>query len=68
MAKGKKHTPDQIVSLLRQIEVDVANGNTTPIACREGGITEQTYYRWRKEFGGLQVDQARRLQYSFHPS
>ena len=57
MAKGKKHTPEQIVSLLRQIEVAVANGKTTPIACRESGITEQTYYRWRKEFGGLQVDQ-----------
>lgn len=62
MAKGKKHMPEQIVSLLRQIEVSVANGKTTPIACREGGITEQTYYRGRKEFGGLQVDQARRLK------
>jgi transposase-like protein len=62
MAKGKKHTAEQIVSLLRQIEVAVANGKTTPIACREVGITEQTYYRWRKEFGGLQVDQARRLK------
>jgi hypothetical protein len=67
MAKGKKHTPDQIVSLLRQIEVAVANGKTTPVACRENGITEQTYwiteqtyYRWRKEYAGLQVDQARR--------
>src|SRR5664279_864674 len=38
MANGKKHTPEQIVSLLRQIEVAVANGKTTPIACREGGI------------------------------
>ena len=55
----KKHTPEQIVSLLRQVEVAVANGKTTPSACREGGITEQTYYRWRKEYGGLQVDQAR---------
>ena len=45
MARGKKHTPDQIVSLLREIEVDVANGKTTPAACREGGITEQTYSR-----------------------
>jgi transposase-like protein len=62
MARGKKHTPEQIVSLLRQIEVAVANGKTTPSACREGGITEQTYYRWRKEYGGLQVDQARRLK------
>jgi transposase-like protein len=50
------------VSLLRQIEVAVANGKTAPFACRESGITEQTYYRWRKEYGGLQVDQARRLK------
>ena len=42
--------------------VGVANGKTTPVACRENGITEQTYYRWRKEYGGLQVDQARRLK------
>ena len=62
MARGKKHTPEQIVSLLRQIEVAVANGKTTPSACRDSGITEQTYYRWRKEYGGLQVDQARRLK------
>ncbi len=62
MARGKKHTPDQIVSLLRQIEVAVANGKTTPLVCRDNGITEQTYYRWRKEYGGLQVDQARRLK------
>ena len=62
MAGGKKHTAEQIVSLLRQIEVGVANGKTTPVACRESGITEQTYYRWRKEYGGLQVDQARRLK------
>ena len=55
-------TPEQIVNLLRQIEVAVANSKTTPIACLEGGITEQTHYRWRKEFGGLQVDQARRLK------
>jgi hypothetical protein len=62
MARGKKHTPEQIVSLLRQVEVAVANGKTTPVACRESGITEQTYCRWRKVYGGLQVDQARRLK------
>ena len=62
MARGKKHTPEQIVSLLRQIEVAVANGKTTPAACRENGIAEPTYYRWRKEYGGLQVDQARRMK------
>lgn len=62
MARGKKHTAEQIVSLLRQIEVGLANGKTTPMACRENGITEQTYYRWRKEYGGLKLDQARRLK------
>ena len=62
MARGKKHTPEQVVSLLRQIEVAVANGKTTAQASKEALITEQTYYRWRKEFGGLQVDQARRLK------
>ena len=43
-------------------EVAVANGKTHPIASREAGITEQTYYRWRKEYGGLKVDQAKRLK------
>jgi transposase-like protein len=62
MARGKKHTPEQIVNVLRQVEVAVANGKTTPAACREGGITEQTYYRWRKEYGGLKVDQVKRLK------
>ena len=62
MARWKKHSPEQVVNLLRQIEVSVANGKTTSLACKEGGITDQTYYRWRKEYGGLQVDQARRLK------
>ena len=62
MGKAKKHTPEQIVNILRQIEVAVSNGKTAPMASREAGITEQTYYRWRKEYGGLQVDQARRLK------
>jgi putative transposase len=44
MARGKKHAPEQIVSLLRQIEFAVANGKTTPVGCRDNGITEQTYY------------------------
>jgi len=40
----------------------VANGKTTSLACKEAGITDKSYYRWRKEYGGLQVDQARRLK------
>ena len=58
----KKYNPEQIVTLLRQVEVELANGKTTPQACKEAEITAQTYYRWRKEFGGLKLDQAKRLK------
>ena len=62
MARGKKYQAEQVVNLLRQIEVAVANGKTTAQACKEAGIVEQTYFRWRKEYGGLQIDQAKRLK------
>ena len=58
----KRFKPEQIVNLLRQIEVEIANGKTTPQACRDAQISVQTYYRWRKEFGGLKLDQAKRLK------
>ena len=58
----KRYQPEQIVTLLRQIEVEIANGKMTPQACKEAQITVQTYYRWRKEFGGLKLDQAKRLK------
>ncbi len=58
----KKHRPEQIVALLRQIEVEIANGKSTPQACKDTEITVQTYYRWRKEFGGLKLDQAKRMK------
>ncbi len=58
----KRYKPEQIVTLLRQIEVEIANGKTTPQACRGAEITDQTYYRWRKEYGGLKMDQAKRLK------
>jgi transposase-like protein len=58
----KKYKPEQIVSLLRQLEVAVASGKSTPQACRDAGISEQSYYRWRKEYGGLRIDQAKRLK------
>ena len=61
MAK-KTFTPEQIVGKLRQIEVLIGQGKKVPLACREAGIVEQTFYRWRKEYGGLQVEQARRLK------
>ena len=56
----KRYKPEQVVNLLRQIEVEIANGKATPQACRDAQITVQTYYRWRKEFGGLKLDQAKR--------
>jgi putative transposase len=62
MVGGKKYAPEQIGNVLRQIEVAIANGKTTWLACKEAGITEQTYYRWRKKYGGLKVDQAKRLK------
>ena len=58
----RRYQPEQIVNLLRQIEVEIANGKTTPQACKEAEITQQTYYRWRKEYGGLKMDQAKRLK------
>jgi transposase-like protein len=58
----RKHKPEQIVTLLRQIEVGIANGKTTPQACKEAEIPVQSYYRWRKEYGGLKLDQAKRLK------
>ena len=57
----KTFTPEQIVGKLRQIEVLVSQGKTVPLACKEAGIVDQTFYRWRKEYGGLQLEQARKL-------
>ena len=58
----KRYKPEQIVTMLRQIEVSVTNGKTTPQACKEAEITMQTFYRWRKEYGGLKLEQAKRLK------
>ena len=55
-------TPEQVVTKLRQIEVLVNQGKTVALACKEAGITEQTFYRWRKEYGGLKLEQARTVQ------
>ena len=49
----RSYKPEQIVAVLRQIEVQMGNGKTAPQACKEAGIHTQTYYRWRKEYGGL---------------
>jgi transposase-like protein len=58
----KRHTPEQIIRKLRQAEVELAKGQSAVEVARKLGITEQTYYRWRKEFGGLRIDQAKRLK------
>jgi putative transposase len=56
----RRYKPEQIVTLLRQIEVGIAKGKTTPQACKEVEITIQTYYRWWKEYGSLKLDPAKR--------
>lgn len=58
----KGNTPEQIINKLRQAEVLLSQGNTVAMVARQIGVTEQTYYRWRKEYGGMRVDQARRLK------
>ena len=58
----KRYTPEQIIGKLREAEVALAQGATTGQACRTLGIAEQTFYRWRREYGGLKIEQARRLK------
>ena len=58
----RKFTAEQIVTKLRQIEVLLAQGKTIAVACKEVGTTDKSYYRWRNEYGGLGVDQAKRLK------
>ena len=61
MAK-KRYTAEQIISRLREAETLLANGTKIPLVCRKLGIAEQTYYRWRKEYGGVRTDQVKRLK------
>jgi putative transposase len=58
----KRHTPEQIIAKLREAEVALSKGQAVAQVVRKLGITEQTYYRWRKEYGGLRTDQAKRLK------
>jgi len=58
----KRHSAAEIVQKLRTAEVEISKGSTVPIVVKRLGITEQTYYRWRKEYGGLRVDQAKKLK------
>ncbi len=61
MAK-RRHTPEQVIKKLREAEVALAEGGTAAEAARRIGVTEQTFYPWRSENGGLRIDQARRLK------
>ena len=58
----KRYGTEQIITKLRQAEVELSRGLRTPQVCKRVGISEQTYYRWRKEYGGLRLDQAKRLK------
>lgn len=58
----KRHSAEQIVAKLRQIDVLVAQGRTIAQACKDAEIAEQSYYRWRNEYGGLEIEQAKRLK------
>ncbi len=58
----KRRTPEQIIRKLREAEVELAKGQSTAEVARKLGIAEQTYYRWRREYGGLRLDQAKRLK------
>ena len=58
----KRYGPEEVIGKLRETKVLIAKGATIPEAAKAIGVTEQTYYRWRREYGGLKVDQARRLK------
>ena len=62
MRRGQKTSAEQVVLKLRQIEVQTAQGKSIAVACKEAEVSEQSYYRWRKEYGGLQIDQARKMK------
>ena len=58
----KRYSAEQIIRKLREAEVELARGLSTGAVCKKLGVTTNTYYRWRKEYGGLKVDQAKRLK------
>jgi transposase-like protein len=58
----KRYTPEQIINTLREAEVLLSQGNAIRAVCKRMGISDYTYYRWRKEYGGMRVDQAKRLK------
>jgi transposase-like protein len=59
----KRYTPEQIINKLREAEVLISQGKTTAEASRQIGVVQQTYYRWRKEYGGMRISQAKKLKH-----
>ena len=59
----KRYTPEQIIRKLREAEVMISQGKSISQAARQIGIVDQTYYKWRREYGGMRIDQAKRLKY-----
>ena len=59
---GKRAKPEEVIAKLREIVIRLARGETAAAAARAVGVTEQSYYRWRKEYGGLQTNQVKRLK------
>jgi len=62
MGRQRRYTPEQIISKLREAEVLLSQGRTVGEAARQLGVAEQTYYRWRNQYGGMQTSQARKLK------
>ena len=62
MSKRKRYSAEEIVNKLREADVLLSKGGSVALACKQIGVTDQTYYHWRREYGGLKVDQARRLK------
>ena len=60
--KRKRHSSEEIINKLREAEILIQKGQEVPRVCRAIGVTPQSYYRWRKEYGGMRVDQAKRLK------
>jgi putative transposase len=58
----RRYTPEQIINKLREAEILLSQGNTIGVVCKKIAVSDYTYYRWRKEYGGMRVDQAHRLR------
>lgn len=62
MSRGKRYSTEQIIKILREVEIYTGQGQSAEQAVRACGISQQTYYRWRKEYGGVSIDQAKRFK------